>query len=205
MRRLLLLLALLATSALPAAAAAQAADSASLRPGDVIRLAVWRQPDFSGEFAIGPEGTVQHPLLADVVVAGVPRTVVRERLARALARYERDPSFVFEFLYRIPVGGEVRQPSLYTLTPETTVSQAVAAAGGVSELGRLEQVHLLRGTSELVLNLRDPAQAATRVRSGDKIRVGRRSNVLRDNVGPAAAIIGAAAALVSIVVSLGNN
>lgn len=204
MRRLLLL-ALLATCALPAGAAAQAADSAMLRPGDLIRLSVWRQPDFSGEFAVGPEGTVQHPLLADVVVAGVARPVVRERLARALARYERDPSFVFEFLYRVPVGGEVRAPNLYTLTPETTVSQAVAAAGGATELGRMDRVFVLRGASEVVLNLRDPGQAATRVRSGDQIRVGRRSNVLRDNLGPAAAIIGAAAALVSIAVNVSNN
>ncbi|HEX8695055.1 MAG TPA: polysaccharide biosynthesis/export family protein [Longimicrobium sp.] len=205
MRRLFLL-ALLATSAFPARAPAQAdSASASLRPGDLIRLAVWRQPDFSGEFAVGPEGTVQHPLLADVVVAGVPRPVVRERLARALGRYERDPNFVFEFLYRIPVGGEVRAPNLYTLTPENTVSQAVAAAGGANELGRMDRVYVLRGASEVVLDLRDPRQAATRLRSGDQIRVGRRSNVLRDNLGPAAAIIGAAAALVSIVVSLGNN
>jgi len=203
MRRLFLF-ALLAASAFPARAAAQA-DSASLRPGDLIRLAVWRQPDFSGEFAVGPEGTVQHPLLADVVVAGVPRPVVRERLARALARYEREPSFVFEFLYRVPVGGEVRAPNLYTLTPENTVSQAVAAAGGATELGRLDRVYVLRGTSEVVLDLRDPGQAATRVRSGDQIRLGRRSNVLRDNLGPAAAIIGAAAALVSIVVNVANN
>lgn len=203
MRRLLLL-ALLATSVLPARAAAQA-DSASLRPGDLIRLTVWRQPDFSGEFAVGPEGTVQHPLLADVVVAGATRPVVRERLARALARYERDPSFVFEFLYRVPVGGEVRAPNLYTLTPENTVSQAVAAAGGATELGRLDRVYVLRGTSEVMLDLRDPAQAATRLRSGDQIRVGRRSNVLRDNLGPAAAIIGAAAALVSIAVNVSNN
>jgi protein involved in polysaccharide export with SLBB domain len=204
MRRLFLL-ALLAISALPVRAAAQAADSATLRPGDLIRLAVWRQPDFSGEFAVGPEGTVQHPLLADVVVAGAPRPVVRERLARALARYERDPSFVFEFLYRVPVGGEVRAPNLYTLTPENTVSQAVAAAGGATEFGRMDRVYVLRGASEVVLDLRDPGQAATRVRSGDQIRVGRRSNVLRDNLGPAAAIIGAAAALVSIVVNVANN
>ena len=202
MRRLFLF-ALLAASAFPARAAAQAdSAAASLRPGDLIRLAVWRQPDFSGEFAVGPEGTVQHPLLADVVVAGVPRPVVRERLARALARYEREPSFVFEFLYRVPVGGEVRAPNLYTLTPENTVSQAVAAAGGATELGRMDRVYVLRGTSEVVLDLRDPGQAATRVRSGDQIRVGRRSSVLRDNLGPAAAIIGAAAALVSIVVTL---
>ena len=37
-----------------------------LRPGDVLRITVWRQPDFSGEYAINPDSTVAHPLLQAV-------------------------------------------------------------------------------------------------------------------------------------------
>ena len=200
-QRTLLFLALLAALVLPASAAAQgaAADSAYLRPGDIIRLAVFRQPDFSGEFPVSPEGTIQHPLLADVSVVGVPRSVIRERLRVVLARYERDPSFVFSFLYRVAVGGEVRLPNLYTVIPETTVGQAVAEAGGLTEFGRLDRVIVVREGRELTVNLRDPAEAETRVRSGDQIRVTRRSNLLRDTIGPFASVVAAIAAVVSIV------
>jgi protein involved in polysaccharide export with SLBB domain len=208
-RTLLLALALpLAAAALPPRAAAQStaaaiaqADSAMLRPGDVIRLVVFRQPEFSGEFPIGPEGTIQHPLLAEVVVVGVPRSVVRERLRTALARYERDPSFVFTYLYRIAVGGEVRLPNLYTLPPETTLGQAVAAGGGVTEFGRLDKVSVLRDGQETIVNLQRPdaSTAAMRIHSGDEIRVARRRNVLRDVIGPMGAVLGAFAAFAAAI------
>lgn len=210
MRRTLLLSLLLPlAAALPHRGAAQVAatDSASLQPGDVIHLAVFRQPEFSGDFAIGPEGTIQHPLLAEVSVVGVPRAVVRERLRQALARYERDPSFVFGYLYRIAVGGEVRLPNLYSLPPETTLGQAVAAAGNVTEFGRLDRVHLLRDGREMVVNLQHPdaATATMRIHSGDQIRVARRHNVLRDIVGPIGAVVGAAAALTAAIRAGGGN
>lgn len=203
MRKILLLAAALAALLVPRAAHAQPSwpDSAYLKPGDVIRLAVWRQPDFSGDFPVSPEGTVQHPLLAGVRVVDVSRAVVRQRLYEALSRYERDPQFVFDFLYRVAVGGEVRLPNLYPLSPETTIAEALATAGGVTEFGRHDNVRVIRDGQTLVVNLRNPDSEAARmrVRSGDQIRVSRRGNVFRDYIGPGASIVAAAAALISVV------
>jgi polysaccharide export outer membrane protein len=202
MRRLLLLLAALLALAHPARGAAQAAaDSAFLRPGDMVRLVVFRQAELSGDFPVSAEGTLQHPLLAEVRVVGVSRTVIRERLREALSRYARDPSFVFDYLYRVGVTGEVRLPNLLALSPETTLGQAVATAGGANEFGRLDRVRLVRDGREMVLNLQspDPAVAAMRVRSGDQIRVPRRTSLLRDVLGPFAAIVAAAAATASLI------
>lgn len=216
MRRAVLLLAAAAllAPALPRAAHAQsapapavAADSAYLRPGDAIRLVVWRQPEFSGEFPIGPDGAIQHPLLTQVVVAGVPRSVIRQRLIETLSRYGRDPQLVFDLLYRVAVSGEVRLPNLYTLSPETTVGQAVAAAGGITEFGRTDNVRVVRGGQVIVVNLNrpDPAVAEMRIRSGDQIRVSRRGNVLREYIGPLASVVAAAAALISVVNTSGGS
>ena len=201
MRRLLLLVvAVLLPLAHPARGAAQAADSAFLRPGDQVRLVVFRQPELSGDFPVGSDGTLQHPLLSEVRVVGVSRAAIRERLREVLARYARDPSFVFDFLYRVTVTGEVRLPNLFSLSPETTLGQAVASAGGITEFGRLDRVHLVRDGRDVVVNLQspDPAVASMRIHSGDQIRVTRRANLLRDYVGPFAAIIGAVAALAGI-------
>jgi protein involved in polysaccharide export with SLBB domain len=201
MRRLLLLfVAALLSLAHPARGAAQAADSVFLRPGDMVRLVVFRQPELSGDFAVSSEGTLQHPLLSEVRVVGASRAEIRERLREALARYARDPNFVFDFLYRITVTGEVRLPNLFTLNPETTLGQAVAAAGGITEFGRLDRVHLVRDGRDQLVNLQspDPAVASMRIHSGDQIRVARRSNLLRDFLGPFAAIVGAAAAIATV-------
>jgi polysaccharide export outer membrane protein len=185
----------------PARAQAPVTDSLFLRPGDAIRLAVFRQPDLSGDFTVSPEGTILHPLLNDVAVVGVPRSVIRERLRVALSRFDRDPAFVFDVLYRVGVGGEVRLPSLYSLPPQTTIGEALSAAGGTTEYARLNDVHVLRDGQDIRLDLRRPdlAVSAMRIHSGDQIRVGRGSNWLRDVVGPFAAVVAALGASINLI------
>jgi polysaccharide export outer membrane protein len=201
MRRLLLTL-LLALGAAPAAVPAAAQDTTTaVRPADVIRLSVWRQAEFTGEFPIAQDGTILHPLLSTVRVVGRTREEVRAQLREVLLQYERDPQFVFDYLYRVGVTGEVRLPNLYTLPPETTIAQAVAAAGGVAEFGRLDVVRLMRGGREVILDLRDPSPdvAEMRIRSGDQIRVTRRGASWRDFVGLGASIIAAVASVVGAI------
>ena len=206
MRRLLFTL-LLALCAAPAAVPAAAQDTTTaVRPADIIRLSVWRQAEFTGEFPIAQDGTILHPLLSTVRVVGRTRDEVRAQLREVLLQYERDPQFVFDYLYRVGVTGEVRLPNLYTLPPETTVAQAVAAAGGVAEFGRLEVVRLMRGGREVILDLRDPSPevAEMRIRSGDQIRVTRRGASWRDFVGLGASMIAAVASVVGAITVIQN-
>lgn len=200
MRRLLLTL-LLALAAAPAAAQDT---TAAVRPSDAIRLSVWRQPEFSGEFPVAPDGTILHPLLAQVRVVGRTREQVRAQLLDVLRQFDREPQFVFDYLYRVAVVGEVRLPNLYNLAPETTIGQAVAAAGGFSEFARLDQVRLLRGGREIVLDLRNPSPevAEMRIRSGDQIRVPRRGAGWRDVVSLGASIVAAIASVAAAVTIL---
>jgi len=202
MRRLALLLLLL-----PCAVPAAAQDTtAAVRPSDMVRLAVWRMPEFSGDFPVAPDGSILHPLLTEVRVVGRSRDDVRRQLREVLLRYENDPQFVFDYLYRVAVTGEVRLPNLYSLPPETTIAQAVAAAGGVSEFGRLQDVRLIRGGAETVLDLRNPSATVMemRIRSGDQIRVLRRGASFRDYLGLTAGLVAAVASVVAAVTALSN-
>src|SRR5207249_8012758 len=54
--------------------------SAVLSPGDVLRIIVWRQTEFSGDFVIGSDGSITHPLYKEVKVAGLPIAVVEQRV-----------------------------------------------------------------------------------------------------------------------------
>lgn len=202
MRRLLLVLLLALAGARPAAA--QTDTTAAVRPADLVRLTVWRMPEFSGEFPVGPDGTIQHPLLTEVRVVGRPRDEVRRQLREVLLRYENDPQFVFDYLYRVAVTGEVRLPNLYSLPPETTLPQAIAAAGGLSEFGRINDVRLIRGGQETIIDLRDPASPVMemRVRSGDQIRVLRRGSSFRDYLGLTASIVAAVGSVVAAIVAV---
>lgn len=205
MRRILLPLVLALACALPAAA--QTDTTAAVRPADLVRLTVWRMPEFTGEFAVGPDGTIQHPLLTEVRVVGRPRDEVRRQLREVLLRYENDPQFVFDYLYRVGVTGEVRLPNLYSLPPETSIPQAIAAAGGLAEFGRINDVRLIRGGQEMVLDLRDPSSQVMemRIRSGDQIRVLRRGSSFRDYLGLTASLVAALGSVVAALTVLGNN
>ena len=173
-----------------------------LRPGDALRITVWRQPEFSGDFVVNPDSTVAHPLLQAVKVGGVAPSVARARLRDFLTGYEQNPRFVVEPLYPVVTAGEVRQPGLVSLPRGTTLSEAIGRAGGPTERGRLDRVTLVRGGKSYVLNLMgdDQRVATMPIRSGDQLVVGRRSdfNLWRDALNPIASLTAVVVAIVSV-------
>ena len=55
-----------------------------LRPGDLIKVHVYRDSELSGEYLIDPQGNVQIPGLGVVRAAGLDPTQVKESLVSAL-------------------------------------------------------------------------------------------------------------------------
>ena len=171
-----------------------------LNPGDVIRIVVWRREEFSGEFPVSANGTIVHPLYRELQVTGVPLATVEERLRTFLTRYETNPQFVIQPLVRIIVGGEVRTPNILSVPPGTTLTQAIALAGGPSERGNIRDVRVYRAGSEVRIDLSKPETNAglIQIRSGDQIVVGRRGTPLLQIISPVTSTIAAAAAIASI-------
>ena len=171
-----------------------------LRAGDAVRITVWRQPELSGEFVVAADGSLTHPLYRTVRVTGVPLSQIEQRVQAFLGRFAENPQFVVEPLLRVTVGGEVARPNLYNLRPEMSIAQAVALAGGATERGRADQVHLLRGGTRRVLDLTNPESEGARlpIRSGDEIIVARRRAVFREVVAPVMTVIGAIAAITNV-------
>jgi protein involved in polysaccharide export with SLBB domain len=178
--------------------------AATLAPGDVIRIVVWRRPEMSGDFVVAFDSTIIHPLYREVKVAGVPLSMVEERVRVFLTKYETNPAFVLSPLLRVFVGGEVRLPNVYSLPPGTTVAQAVALAGGPTDRGRLDDVLIVRHKDREVLDLTLPDTRAVRTetRSGDQVYVGRRLSFFNDVLAPASAVFAAVATVVSIIIQL---
>lgn len=201
--RLKLLLAPLALLLSAAPARAQGADEAVLSPGDAIKITVWRKDELSGEFPLGPDGTIQHPLYRGINAAGVPTRVVEERLMEYLRRLDANPQFVVQPLFRVAVVGNVRTPALYSLPPGTTVAQAIAMAGGPSDRGRLERVRLLRNGQRFDLDVTraGPDAGGMLVRSGDQVLVPARVNVFRDYIAPASGLMATAVSLIGIILA----
>jgi protein involved in polysaccharide export with SLBB domain len=178
----------------------QAAATITLRAGDAVRVTVWQRADLSGEFAIGGDGRIAHPILQDAVVTGIPFQEVLTRVGDLLRSFHGDTHFVVEPLIRVGVGGEVRQPNLYHVPADMTVAYAIARAGGPSDRGRLNRVALVRDGRVLTLDLTNPSgEFSDRpLQSGDQIRVARRRDILREYIMPMSSIVGAVAALIRV-------
>lgn len=191
---------------LPAQSQAFIADpsTTALAPGDLLRITVWRQKELSCDCVIGSDGRLAHPLYRELSVTGVPLDTLERRLGSFLTKYETNPTFVLEPLFRVIVAGEVRQPNVLTLAPGTTVAQAVALAGGPTERGRLDRVRILRRRGEQIVDLTGPDQQtpATLVRSGDEILVERSRDLLRDILAPSSSVIAALASITAVIVQL---
>lgn len=172
-----------------------------LRPGDQIRISVWKAPELSGDFTISSDGTILHPLYREVQVTGLTMPAVEERIRTFLQRYQTTPQFVVQGLVKIVVGGEVRAPNVYSVPPETTVAQAIATAGGPTERGSLQKVKVIRDRQEIRLDLTrfDSEATLIQIRSGDQVLLGRASTPAVTYITPIASGVAAVAAILSIV------
>jgi len=185
------------TSALGAqSTAATPATEMQLRPGDIVRISVWRQEDFSGEFTITADGRIAHPLYGNINVLGKSLRQVETEVGTFLRTFEENPQFVMEPLVRVSVSGQVDRPSVYAVTPGTTAAEAVAQAGGITEQGRADNVRLVRQRSERFFDLRNPGEGSIQLLSGDEIFVGTKRQWFRNVVVPVATIVGAITSIV---------
>jgi polysaccharide export outer membrane protein len=212
------ILPLIAASLLSGPAVAQsaatppAAEQIMLAPGDSVRVVVWRKPEMSGDFIVGPDGSITHPLYRSVRVGGVPLPTAEANVRTFLSRFEQDPQFVLEPLVRVAVSGEVGRPQVFALRPETSIADAVAQAGGPNQFARRDKGRVLRKEPnghqrELIVNILEPEGAAARIRvhSGDQIVVDRRRSFFREVFLPALGVLGSAASIYLVIDRANNN
>lgn len=170
-----------------------------LRPGDIVRLRIWREPDLSGDFTVDETGVATLPRVGPVLVTGHSVDSLKADLLALYRRYVSQLSIEVTPLRRVQVTGAVRTPGLYTVDPTMTINDAIALAGGVTPQGRRDRVTLIRG--DLSLDLRGPrgaGQARYSLHSGDEVFVPQ-SSWLSRNPG---VVIGAASATASIIWAL---
>lgn len=194
-------------SLVPSLASTQAADAPTqsaaqaLAPGDVVRIAIWREPDLSGEFLVDEEGMVTLPLLGKRSVLDVPLATLRTKLLADYAVQLRNPSVTITPLRRIYVLGEVTKPGLYTVDPTITLAGAVALAGGATPIGNLDRLRVVRN-GQVVLNrvAASSSLGAIDVRSADQVFVDRRKWLDRNSALAASALLSAATIVITVLV-----
>lgn len=176
------IVALLATAAAPVAAqrmdlaSAERAPVQSARPGDVVRLRIWREPDMSGDYPVDIDGVATFPRLGTMQVASMTPDSLQKLLVRGYARYLKNPSIEVVLLRRVRVVGAVRSPGVFTVDQTVKIRDVLALAGGASADGRTDRARLDRdGTTTMISLTTSPQTDDVPLRSGDQLYVEQRS------------------------------
>jgi polysaccharide biosynthesis/export protein len=176
------------TSAKPSPAAPrQQSNAYTLGAGDRVRMDIFNVPEYSGEYNVLIDGTVNLPIVGAVDVSNMNLAQASNAISIRYARYVKRPLVTVGLLVprpiQVSIAGEVNRAGSYTIPlTETrkfpTLSQAVQLAGGASQTADLQSVVIRRrdGRSKVVnllamLQNGDVSQDIT-LRDGDAVLIG---------------------------------
>ncbi|GAC1515867.1 MAG: hypothetical protein NVS1B4_08150 [Gemmatimonadaceae bacterium] len=179
----------------------------ALRPGDVLKIAVYRDKEISGDYLIDSRGNLQMPGVGVIAAAGLDPAQVTDRIRQGLMkRGFESPEIAVQPLVRVSVLGEVRTPALLPVEPGTNLIRLLSIAGGPTERADLGRVRVIRDgrVYEVDVGSGLGGSAAGRVVlfSNDVVVVPRRSGWTQENLSLILGSVSAIATVVSLIVTL---
>lgn len=128
----------------------------TLGNGDVLQIIVRNQPDFSGQFVIGPDGRIQYTFVGDIDAGGLTKQQLKERLIKELERFVKVPeisiaivSYNSKIVY---VLGEVARPGKYPMKGDViSLRDAIVEAGLPTREAALRRVYIIKIDAEKVI------------------------------------------------------
>lgn len=124
-------------------------------PLDSLNIIVWRNPELSSSLSVRPDGLISTPLVDDVQAAGKTPAELSRAIEKALSKYIRDPvvtvvvsGFQSTYSDQIRVVGEAVKPGSMPYRPNMTLLDALAQAGGMTDIANGNASVLIRQASQ---------------------------------------------------------
>jgi protein involved in polysaccharide export with SLBB domain len=129
-----------------------------LRPSDVVEISFTVAPEFNQTLTVQPDGFVTLKDAGMVNALGLTMMEFGAAVEQAYHGYLHDPQVAVnlkEFEHpSFVIGGEVGRPGKYELRSDTTVSEAVQIAGGLTPQSKHSQVVLFRRVNDDLVETR---------------------------------------------------
>jgi polysaccharide biosynthesis/export protein len=121
---------------------------------DILQISVFQVNDLNSAVQVGQDGNITLPLVGRVQVAGRTTPEAEQIIAGKLRqKYLQSPQVsvsVKGYGKRITVSGAVGGSRVLADDGNTSLSQAIANAGGVADIGNSERVHVARSKDQHV-------------------------------------------------------
>jgi protein involved in polysaccharide export with SLBB domain len=148
--------------------------TAPLRSGDRLLIKVWLDTTVADTVRIDETGTAILPRLGPLPLTGIPPSAIADSVRRAYARVVRTPAIEVTPLRRVTVLGEVKRPATYFMETRSTVREAVALAGGVTDIGELGGLTVIRDSVRIPFREWERrGDEGAIIHSGDVLVIGR--------------------------------
>jgi polysaccharide export outer membrane protein len=133
--------------------AALVPDPYRIAAGDSLSILVWNQSKLSGDVRVRTDGQVTLPLIGDVAVGGLTPTGAASQVQHRLDGLVVDPKVTVSIRESatptFSVVGEIKTSGSYPLNGPTTLLQAIAAAGGLTEFSNRDRIFVIRKGPEI--------------------------------------------------------
>jgi polysaccharide export outer membrane protein len=134
---------------LPALCAAQATQSYLVKPGDVLEISVWKEPDLQRQVLVRPDGAFSFPLVGEVDARNKSVAELNKIVSERLSRYISDAVVTISVQEikgnKIFVLGQVNKPGEFIVNPSVNIMQALSMAGGMTPFAATNDIIVLRG------------------------------------------------------------
>lgn len=119
-----------------------------LGPGDEIILDIYGASQLSSKKTISPDGTIVVDQVGPVSVSGMTVEQAQARVRSKIGGYYQGSSIKLTVgqtrTIAVNVLGEVQTPGTYTLSAFSTVFNALYLAGGITDIGTLRNIKVMR-------------------------------------------------------------
>jgi len=131
----------------------------SIGAEDIIFIQVWREPDFTRQVMVRPDGKITMPLIGEVQTEGLTPDQLTARLTESLTKYLNNPQVSVTVLAvnskKYYITGEVGKPGAYPLVVPTRVLEALSGAGGFRDFANEKKITILRKGQRLKFNYKE--------------------------------------------------
>ena len=123
----------------------------TIKPGETIKITVWKYPDLNSTVIVDPRGHINSAFVGDVLAAGKTVEEVRQIIAQKIDKqYVANPQVDVTIKTPLPtifVVGEVLKPGSYAYQAGLDPLKAVALAGGLSDFASFKALILRKDAS----------------------------------------------------------
>lgn len=120
---------------------------------------VWGDKNLTNTYSIGPDGRMSMPLIGDFKAVGLTVPGLKDLITQKLTEFINEPIVNVELLRnnskKYTLIGGVLKPGPVPLLEQTTILDALAAAGGFKDFANKKKIVLMRGTRKFPFNYND--------------------------------------------------